>query len=77
MNNFTHYSLIVENDTVLCVCVCVWGGGGGGEEGLGGGACVRAVSTNVNVLIMSGKLCCSEIFIGLFMCFSRREWRRY
>ena len=23
MNNFTHYSLIVENDTVLCVCVCV------------------------------------------------------
>ena len=31
MNNFTHYSLIVENDTVLCVCV------GGGEGWLGGG----------------------------------------
>ena len=23
MNNFTQYSLIVENDTVFCVCVCV------------------------------------------------------
>ena len=23
MNNFTQYSLIVENDTVLCVCECV------------------------------------------------------
>ena len=61
MNNFTQYSLNDENDTVLCVCVC---------------ACVRArVSTNINVHIMLGKLCCSEIFIGLLMCFSRREWR--
>ena len=41
MNNFTHYSLIVENDTVLCVCV--WGGVAG-WRGVGGGVagCVIA-----------------------------------
>ena len=51
MNNFTLYSLIVENDTVFYVCVR---------------ACARArVPTNVNVHIMLGKLYCSEIFIGL------------
>ena len=61
MNN----CLIVENDTVLslslCVCVCVC---------VCLRACVRAcvcVWTNVNVNIMPGKLCYSEIFIGLFM----------
>ena len=27
LSNFTQYSLIVKNDTVLCVCVGGWGAG--------------------------------------------------